>query len=61
MTWWTSLRPKGSVTLTVKNSRTLKPVSNAVYTLYKGTASVKTGLTTDKAGQITVRSLEPGD
>ena len=52
---------KGSVTLTVKNSRTLKPVSNAAYALYKGTASVKTGLTTDKAGQITVGSLEPGD
>ena len=52
---------KGSVTLTVKNSRTLKPVPNAVYTLYKGTASVKTGLTTDKAGQITVGSLEPGE
>ena len=45
---------KGSVTLTVKNSRTLKPVSNAAYTLYKGTSVVKSGLTTDKAGQITV-------
>lgn len=52
---------KGSVTLTVKNSRTLNPVGNAIYTLYKGTSSVKTGLTTDKAGQITVSSLEPGD
>lgn len=52
---------KGSVTLTVKNSRTLKPIPNAAYTLYKGTASVKTGLTTDKAGQITVGSLEPGE
>lgn len=52
---------KGSVTLTVKNSRTLKPVSDAAYTLYKGTSAVKSGLTTDKAGQITVGSLEPGD
>ena len=52
---------KGSVTLTVKNSRTLKPVGNAAYTLYNGTATIKTGLTTDKAGQITVNSLEPGD
>ena len=52
---------KGSVTLTVKNSRTLKPVANASYTLYKGTASVKAGLTTDKAGQITVGSLAPGE
>lgn len=52
---------KGSVTLTVKNSRTLKPVDNAAYTLYKGTAAVKSGLTTDKAGQITVGSMEPGD
>ncbi len=52
---------KGSVTLTVKNSRTLKPIPNAAYTLYKGTASVKTGLTTDKAGQITVGSLDPGE
>lgn len=52
---------KGSVTLTVKNSRTLKPVPNAAYTLYKETASVKTGLTTDKAGQITVGSLDPGE
>ena len=52
---------KGSVTLTVKNSRTLKPVANAAYTLYRGTAAVKSGLTTDKAGQITVNSLEPGD
>ncbi|MDE6816791.1 MAG: hypothetical protein K2P71_12300 [Lachnospiraceae bacterium] len=52
---------KGSVTLTVKNSRTLKPVSNAAYTLYKGTSVVKSGLTTDKAGQITVGSLKPGD
>ncbi len=52
---------KGNVTLTVKNSRTLKPIPNAAYTLYKGTASVKTGLTTDKAGQITVGSLEPGE
>lgn len=52
---------KGSVTLTVKNSRTLKPIANAAYTLYKGTSSIKTGLTTDKAGQITVGSLEPGD
>lgn len=52
---------KGSVILTVKNSRTLKPVSNAAYTLYKGTAAVKSGLTTDKAGQITVGSLDPGE
>ncbi|WP_322198816.1 SpaA isopeptide-forming pilin-related protein [Acutalibacter intestini] len=52
---------KDSVTLTVKNSRTLKPVSNAAYTLYKGTSAVKSGLTTDKAGQITVGSLEPGE
>ena len=52
---------KGSVTLTVKNSRTLKPIPNAAYTLYKGTAAVKSGLTTDKAGQITVGSLDPGD
>ena len=52
---------KGSVTLTVKNSRTLKPVSNAAYTLYKGTSVVKSGLTTDKAGQITMNSLDPGD
>lgn len=52
---------KGSVTLTVKNNRTLKPVANASYTLYKGTAAIKTGLTTDKAGQIIVGSLEPGD
>lgn len=52
---------KGSVTLTVKNSRTLKPIPNAAYTLYEGTASVKTGLTTDKAGQITVGSLDPGE
>ncbi|MEY8312697.1 hypothetical protein AALA61_12050 [Oscillospiraceae bacterium 42-9] len=48
---------KGSMTLTVKNSRTLKPVANASYTLYKGTAAIKTGLTTDKAGQITVSGL----
>lgn len=52
---------KGSMTLTVKNSRTLKPVVNASYTLYKGTAAIKTGLTTDKAGQITVGSLDPGE
>ncbi len=52
---------KGSVTLTVKNSRTLKPIPNAAYTLYKGTASIKTGLSTDKAGQITVGSLDPGE
>ena len=52
---------KGSVTLTVKNSRTLKPVANAAYTLYRGTAAVKSGLTTNKSGQITVGSLEPGD
>lgn len=52
---------KGSVTLTVKNSRTLKPIPNAAYTLYKGTSAVKSGLTTDKTGQITVGSLDPGD
>lgn len=52
---------KGSVTLTVKNSRTLKPVSNAAYTLYKGTAAVKSDLITNKSGKITVGSLEPGD
>ena len=52
---------KGSVTLTVKNSRTLKPIANAAYTLYKGTSVVKSGLATDQAGQITVGSLEPGD
>ena len=52
---------KGSVTLTVKNSRTLKPIHNAAYTLYKGTAAVKSGLTTDKAGKITVGSLDPGE
>ena len=52
---------KGSVTVTVKNSRTLKPIPNAAYTLYKGTAAVKSGLTTDKAGQITVGSLDPGE
>lgn len=52
---------KGSVTLTVKNSRTLKPISNASYALYQGTMTIKTGLNTDKAGQITVGSLAPGD
>jgi hypothetical protein len=52
---------KGSMTLTVKNNRTLKPVPNSAYTLYKGTAAIKTGLITDKAGRITVGSLDPGD
>lgn len=52
---------KGSVTVTVKNSRTLKPIADASYALYKGTTMMKSGLTTDKAGQITVGSLDPGD
>lgn len=52
---------KGSVTLTVKNSRTLKPVANAAYTLYQGTKAIKTGLNTDKSGQISVGSLAPGE
>ena len=50
---------KGSVTLTVKNSRTLKPVSNAAYTLYKGTAAVKSDLITNKSGQFTVGRVIP--
>lgn len=52
---------KSSMTLTVKNSRTLNPISNASYTLYKGTQAIQSGLTTDKSGQITVGSLEPGE
>lgn len=52
---------KSSMTLTVKNSRTLNPISNESYTLYQGTQAIQNGLTTDKSGQITVSSLEPGE
>lgn len=52
---------KSSMTLTVKNSRTLNPISNASYSLYQGTQAIQNGLTTDKSGQITVSSLEPGE
>ena len=41
---------KSSMTLTVKNSRTLNPISNASYSLYQGTQAIQNGLTTDKSG-----------
>ncbi len=51
----------GSVVLTVKNSRTLKPISGAKYALYSGGQAVKSGLVSDEQGQITVDALAPGD
>ena len=52
---------KSSLILTVKNSRTLKPVPNAGYTLYRGTQAVRRGLVTDRQGQLTASGLEPGE
>lgn len=51
----------GSVMLTVKNSRTLKPISGAKYALYSGSQVVKFGLASDESGKITVNSLAPGE
>lgn len=52
---------KSSLILTVKNSRTLQPVPNVGYTLYRGTQAVRRGLVTDRQGQLTASGLEPGD
>lgn len=52
---------KGSVTLTVKNNRTLKAVAGAKYSLYKKGKSIEGGLATDANGQITVSGLHAGE
>lgn len=51
----------GSVTLTVKDNRTLKPVADTEYTLYMGGKVLKKSLVTDKDGKITVADLTPGE
>lgn len=50
----------GSVTLTVKDNKTLKPVSGAEYALYQGSKRIEEGLVSDSAGKITVSKLVPG-
>lgn len=57
----TLIKQTGSVSLTVKDNRTLKAVSGAEYSLYKGSKEIKKGLTTDTNGKITVSDLEAGD
>lgn len=52
---------KGSVTLTVKDNRTLKPISNAEYSLYRGGKRIEDGLVSDGNGKITVTGLESGN
>ncbi len=51
---------KGSVTLTVKDNKTLKPVPGAEYSLYQGSHRVQDGLVSDASGKVTVTGLLPG-
>lgn len=51
---------KGSVTLTVKDNKSLKPIPGAEYSLYQGSRRVEDGLVSDASGKITVTGLQPG-
>lgn len=51
----------GSVTLTVRNNRTRKAVTGAVYSLYRDNKQIDKGLSTDSSGKLTIRDLAPGD
>lgn len=50
----------GSVTLTVKDNRTLNAVSGAKYALYQNGKKLKEELISDSDGKITVKELEAG-
>lgn len=51
----------GSVTLTVKDNRTLQPVANTEYSLYRAGKLIKKELISDSKGKITVDGLLPGE
>lgn len=51
---------KGSVTLTVKDNKSLKPIPGAEYSLYQGSRRVEDGLVSDASGKVTVTGLQPG-
>ncbi len=53
-------QPTGSVTLTVKDNRTLSPVANAEYALYFEGKKLKSGLITGADGKITITKLASG-
>lgn len=50
----------GSVTLTVKNNKTLQPVAGATYDLYQGNKVLEHDLESGSTGKITVKDLAPG-
>lgn len=55
------LQDTGSVTLTVKDNKTLKPISGVEYALYRGSKRIEEGFVSNSAGKITVEKLEPGN
>lgn len=52
---------KGSVTLTVKNNRTLKAVAGAEYSLYQKGKAIEKNLMTDTQGKLTIDGLSAGE